>query len=300
MRLDRHTVRRAIYLLVLAAIAAFLYMLGAKPWLHILDRWPVSLAVMAITGLGIVVQTLSYESVVPDAYKTQTPGRLEILRIWALSGAVSVAVPVFAGFGTRTSLLVHSGMPLGATLLTSLRQAWMGVEYALLLGAVAALFIDYSGKLWLVCALFIGWVCALAFRLYAGRIKLSAQSKTGRLLEALATPVGVSAHKWFLVQFLLMGATYYVAFHGFGAPVGWAEALLLATVTVLASLIVLVPNGLGFMDVIWVAAGMQMNMPLAQSVAFALILRLSYLMAAALLWLAVSAVLRTHGRTVQP
>lgn len=296
MRLDRRTLRRAIYLLVLAAIVAFLYTLGAQPWVRILGHWPVSLAVMAITGFGIVVQTLSYESVVPDVYKARTPNRLEILRIWALSGAVSVAVPVFAGFGTRTSLLVHCGMPLGATLLTSLRQAWMGVEYALLLGAAAALFVDFSGKLWLASALFAGWGCALAFRRYAGKDKLTAQSRTGRLLEALATPVVASAHKWFLVQVLLMGATYYVAFHGFGAPVGWAEALLLATVTVLASLIVLVPNGLGVMDAIWVAAGMQMNMRLAQSVAFALTLRLSYLMAAALLWLAVSALLRMRGR----
>lgn len=295
MRVNKQTLQRTIYILVLAAIAAFLYWLGAKPWLHMLHHWAISLIIMGITGLGIVVQTLSYESVVPSASAAQAPRRLELLRIWSLSGAVSVAVPVFAGFGTRTTLLVKNGMPLTATLLTSARQAWMGLEYALLLGGVAALFIDFAGKVWLAFGLLMGWMCMVVFRIYAGKAQLSWQSKIGRLLEALSSPIAVAAHKWFLLQVILMGMIYFVAFHGLGASVSWAAALLLATVTVFASLVVLVPNGLGVMDAIWVVVGTQADLQLAQSVAFALILRLSYLASAALVWISVSAFLRANA-----
>ena len=247
---------------------------------------------MAITAVSIVVQVLSYAAAAPSGIPV--PGVLEVLRIWSLSGAMSVAIPIFAGFGARTTLLVQAGMPLSATLLTSARQAWMGLEYALLVGGLAALFIDYSGRTWLVAGLLVGWVCMVAFRVYASKTRLSSMSKVGRLLDALSSPIPAEAHKWFPIQTLIMGAVYFVAFHGLGASVSFAAALLLATVTVFASLVVLVPNGMGVMDAIWVIVGTQADLHLTQSVAFALMLRLSYLASAGLMWLAVNAVL--HAR----
>lgn len=293
MEHKKRAIQRTIYIVTLTAIAVFLFWLGPKPWIHVLEHWKVFLTVMGISTAGIVVQAYSYRSVAPTAANIPPP--LELIRIWSMSGALSVVLPVFAGFGTRTALLVQKGMPLTASLLTSARQAWMGLEYALIIGGGSALFIDYTGKTWLAFSLAFGWLCMVLFRSYAhisrredvDRYKNRFQS----LRNALSAPILLDAHLWMPVQVLLMGLIYYTAFHGFGASVDWAGAFLLAAVTVLASLVILVPNGMGVMDAIWVMVGMHSNLQLIQSVAFALTIRLSYLAAAASAWIMVSILL---------
>lgn len=301
MELKKRAIQRTIYIVTLTAIAVFLFWLGPKPWIHVLEHWKVFLTVMGISTAGIIVQAYSYRSVAPTAANIPPP--LELIRIWSMSGALSVVLPVFAGFGTRTALLVQKGMPLTASLLTSARQAWMGLEYALIIGAGSAFFIDYTGKIWLVCSLALGWLYMTLFRSYAHishkKVNDADQNWFQRLRSALSAPVSLEAQLWLPVQVLLMGLIYYIAFYGFGASVDWAGALLLASITVLASLVILVPNGMGVMDAIWVMVGMHSNLQLAQSVAFALTLRLSYLAAASLVWLVASGCIRTmqsrHG-----
>lgn len=293
MRINRRIVQRGIYITALAAVVVFLFWQGPAPWVHVWQHWLVFLTVMAISAIGIVGQAYSFRAVAPlGAY---VPAPSVLIRIWSMSGALSVVVPVFAGFGTRTVLLLQNGMTLPTTLLTSARQVWLGLEYALLLGGAAAVFIDYQGRFWFVLGLFCAWGGLLLLRLYAlysSDGMYAAHNQLQRMLNALSAPISIWAHFLFPVQVLLMSLTSYVAFHGFGAEIGWAGVILLAAITVLASLIVLVPNGIGVMDALWIGVGMHANLQLAQSVAFVLTLRLSYLAAATLVWILVSTV--TH------
>lgn len=266
--------------------------------MHVINNWKVFLSVMCISAAGIVVQALSYRSLSTTGKATPTP--LEIIQIWSMSGALSVALPLLAGFGARTALLVQRGMPLTGTLLTSARQAWMGLEYALVIGAIAANFIDYEKKNWVVAALGLSWLFMVAFRVFAQKSAICAknqsENKFQRLHQSLSSPITTTAHIWFAIQMLLMGAIYYIAFHGFGANVNLAFAFLLASITVLASLIIIIPNGMGIMDGIWVMIGIHSNLELAQSVAFALTLRLSYLASASLVWIFTSSYLYSTER----
>lgn len=287
--MNSRVVQRGLYIVVLAAIVIFLFRLGPTPWGHVWQHWQTFLAVMAVSAIGIVVQACSFGAVASQG--AQVPKPLLLVRIWSFSGALSVIVPIFAGLGTRTALLVRSGMTLSASLFASARQAWMGLEYALMLGAAAAAFTDFSGKIWLVLGLFCAWFVLVLVRHYSHRAHHGAvilNNRAQRIFNALSAPILIRAHLWSAVQVLLMGLSYYTAFHGFGIDIGWAGSLLLAAITVLASLVVLVPNGMGVLDALWVAVGMSASLHLTQSVAFALTLRLSYFAAAILVWVAVS------------
>lgn len=285
--------RKFIYITILTAIIAFLIWIGPKPWSYIISNWKVFLSVMCISATGIVVQAMSYRSLSTTGKATPTP--LQIIQIWSMSGALSVAMPFLAGFGARTALLVRKGMPLTGTLLTSARQGWMGLEYALAIGAIAAIFINYKEKIWLVAALGLGWLFMVAFRVIAQNSAIQKNNqpnnKIQRLTQSLSLPIANITHIWFATQMLLMGAIYYIAFHGFGADANLATVLLLASITILASVIIIIPNGMGVMDGIWVMIGMHSNLELSQSVAFALTLRLSYLASATLVWIIASSYL---------
>lgn len=290
--MNSRVVQRGIYIVVLAVIVIFLFRLGSSPWVHVWQHWQTFLAVMVVSAIGIIVQAYSFGAVASQ--DALMPKSLLLIRIWSLSGALSVIVPIFAGLGTRTALLLRSGVTLPVSLFASARQAWMGLEYALVLGAAAVVFTDYSGKIWVALGLFCVWLGLVLVRLYSHRSHHGVgalSNRTRRVLSALSAPILINAHFWFPVQVLLMGLIYYMAFHGFGADIGWAGAILLAAITVLASLVVFVPNGMGVLDALWVGVGMSANLHLAQSVAFALTLRLSYLAAAILVWLAVSLIM---------
>lgn len=283
MTINKKSAQRVVYILVLLTIAIFLYRQGAEPWRHLAQHWQVFLEIMLITGLGIIVQAMSYKASIPSTTTIDAPSTIDLIRIWSMSGAISVILPFLAGFGTRTTLLTQAGMPLSTTLTTSGRQAWMGLEYALLIGGLAAPFLDYVWKIWLAVVLLSGWGAMVALRTSSGRWKITPKTKFTNLLKTLSSPIPLSAHAWFAAQIAMMSMTYFAAFHGFGADLSWADTLALSALTVIASLVILIPNGMGVMDTIWVAVGTKASLTLSTSVAFALTLRLSYLGASIIL-----------------
>ena len=74
--------------------------------------------------------------------------------------------------------------------------------------------------------------------------------------------------------------TYYAGYVGLGAAIGFEHAILLATVTIMTSVVVFIPMGLGVLDALWVYAATRAGLSLADSVALAILLRTSYLSAA--------------------
>jgi uncharacterized membrane protein YbhN (UPF0104 family) len=68
-----------------------------------------------------------------------------------------------------------------------------------------------------------------------------------------------------------------VAYDVFGAPLTWSDAGLLSVVTVLASVIVVIPNGLGILDALWAWIGLKHGLALDETVGLVLLLRLGYL-----------------------
>lgn len=287
-------IRKILYFTILSGVVIYLYSLGRGPWDYFLEAWPIFFGVMIISGFGILVQAVSFQEVQPP--NTHRLPLVELARIWSFSGVVSVIAPIFAGLATRTALLVRSGMTLSVCMTTTIRQIWMGLEYALLLGGLAAVFIELQGAGYLAIGMVLAGVVMSLVRVY-GREKPLLFLKAKTVLGPLKDHFSARAHPWFVAQMLTMTATYLVAFNGLEASIGFQEAMLLSAITILASIIVLTPNGLGVMDAVWVFVSMKAGLGLEKSVALAIIIRLAYLAAAMLAWVLLSMAARVMSRT---
>ena len=102
-------------------------------------------------------------------------------------------------------------------------------------------------------------------------------------MDDLRAPVSLRAWSLFALQVPVMAATYFAGYVGMGAAIGFEHATLLAAITIMTSVVVFIPMGLGVLDSLWVFAAKQAGLSLADAVALAVLLRTSYLSAAALL-----------------
>lgn len=278
---SRDRLRRILYLLAIALVAAFLWRLGSAPWRMAGQHWHVMLAISALSAAGLLVQAMAFRLVAAVASRPALPATLAI---WSSSAALSVVAPLLAGIAARTALLVRQGMRLEDCAVASLRQVWLGLEYALLLGALALPFTGWELSQAVALPCTAGWLCMAGLRLYAARRQgPEPAGRLARALHALRTPVAASAHPWFILQIVAMSAVYLVGFNGLGAEIDMAQALALSSLTVLLSLIAFVPNGLGVTDAVWVVFARSAGVEIETAVAIAIVIRLGHLIAAAAL-----------------
>lgn len=277
-------VRGAAYLLAIVLVAAFLWRMGGDPWRQAAAEWHIMLLLAVLSGFGLIVQAMAFRLVVPD---TSRPQFTVTLAIWSVSAAVSVVAPLVAGLAARTTLLVRHGMGLSACAVASLRQVWLGLEYALLLSSLALPFTGWALSVAITLGCGGAWLAMLATRLLARNKRAGqASGRLGRAIDALRAPVPVSAHPWFVLQVLTMSAVYLVGFNGLGAHVTAPQAVALSGLTVVLSLIAFVPNGLGITDAVWIFIARGSGLDLEQAVALAIVLRLSHFAASACLAMA--------------
>ena len=286
-RESQRSIKRIVYIAIFAFLVIFLFNMGAAPWLLLVKHIHLMIIVMGIIGLGIIVQAESFRCVCPSGIAV--PPLWTISRIWAASATISVIAPVFAGLATRTILIAREGMPVSICLLASARQVWMGLEYAALFGGLVSPFLELPMKLYLSAALLSFWVAMLILRTvvitqYTNQNISDSETVYGRFVTALKEQLPLHAHIWFILQLMLMSAVFYVAFNGFGAELHWQLAVALSSATVLISLIAFAPNGIGISDGLWVIVATQSGMSLEASVALALLLRISHLLGASLLY----------------
>jgi uncharacterized membrane protein YbhN (UPF0104 family) len=284
-RLWPQRLRKGAYLVALLLVGIFLWRQGRAPWSEAIRHWQVTLLAMLSTGAGLIVQALAFRSALPASGGTIARGAIPLRRlihIWAVSAAASVVAPLFAGLATRTALLLRDGLSFAECLAGSSRQVWMGLEFALLFAALslpllpalpnAPLFALGAATAWL--ALFGLRQCA------AHGARMAGTHRLGRLMRMLGSRLPASGHPWFALQIVLMALTYFLAFGGMGVPLDLPTAIALAALTVILSLIVFVPNGLGITDALWIFVAAQSGQSLESAVAIAINIRLAHLLAA--------------------
>lgn len=277
---------RVVYLIILIGLIVFLLRQGVEPWRILIANSQAFIGVMAVTTVGILVQAKAFRLCLPQGSKPPPLSRL--VEIWAVSGITSLLAPVVASLAMRTVLLQREGIGLKANVLATVRQTWFNCECALFAGAIVLIAYPWPVVPYLGYGLGLGWLgfwlarkCLLA---YSGSyIKLHFPSAL-RIAYSPSWPTLL----WLSGQVVTMAANYWLVFFLLSAPLAWHESCLLATLTVLASLIVFIPNGLGVLDALWVWVGNRQGLALGESVALALILRFGYLAAAVLLWFGLS------------
>ncbi|PTB99135.1 hypothetical protein C9993_04680 [Marinobacter sp. Z-F4-2] len=159
-------------------------------------------------------------------------------------------------------------MAFKACLSASVRQVWLGMEYALLAGAVTLPSINLTHNKKLAIAFFVAWISLRVARktIYFDRLK-----------SMFTIPIRKRDEIWFALQILTMSLTFFVGFNSLGANIPFEMAIAISSITVLASIIAFVPNGLGITDTIWILIATQYGMDLTQSVSLSILLRTSHL-----------------------
>jgi len=273
--------RRIIYIIVLVGLVLFLIRQGAEPWWIMLANWPAFLAVIMVTSLGIFIQANAFKSCLPEENQNFSLHRL--VYIWAISGISSLLAPLIAGLAMRTLLLQREGIRLKASILTTMRQTWFSCEYACFLGAIVLVLYPWPAMPWLGYVFgfagFGSWLLRKSLLKY--QISLIIHYFPS-LLKAAYSP-SWTAFFWLWGQLIAMAVNYWAAYLLMGAQLMWHECFLLAAITVLASIIVFIPNGLGILDALWLWVAHQKGMTLGESVALVLTMRFGYLTAAMLL-----------------
>lgn len=275
--------RRVFYLITLLGLIIFLIRQGVEPWRILAANPQAFIGVMVVTMLGILVQANAFKMCLPQDSKYPPLSRL--VEIWAVSGTTSLLVPVVASLAMRTVLLQREGISLKANILATVRQTWFNCECALFVGTIVLIAYPWPVVPYLGYVLGFVWLgfwllrkCLLA---YSGSyIKLHFPS----VLRIAYSPSWPTLF-WLSGQVVTMAFGYWLLFMLMSAPLAWHESLLLATLTILATLIVFIPNGLGVLDALWVWIANQKGLMIEESIALVLIMRFGYLVAAILLWI---------------
>lgn len=290
----RNRLRGLVYGAVVIAVVGFVASQGAEPWKVIAGNPGAFFAIMAITGLGLTVQAGAFRACLLSG-EPRFP-LWKLVGIWAAGGLSSFVAPFMAGLAVRVLLLKRHGMRMRQAAAATLRQSLFNVEVALAVAAGVLIVNPFPQFAWLGWMLGGLWCAGIVTRRIAIRLAgtWATQSRL-RHLPRLITPLPLRTQPWLLGQVAAMALNYWAAFLLLGHPLTASEALLLAAITILAGVVVVVPNGLGVLDALWVWIAGQKGMGLAESVGLALVLRLGYVAAAATLW-AGSAAVERHQR----
>lgn len=273
--------RRVVYLIILIGLIIFLMRQGVEPWLIVGSNWPALLAVVVITAIGILVQANAFLTCLP--FNTQYPKLKRVIHIWATSGMMSLIAPLIASLAVRSILLQRQGVSLKASALATIRQAWFNCEYALAIAAITLILDPWPNAVWLGYGVALIWFSARLVRTWVPHQGWRWVGKYFPSLPRLSQSPPWAAFAWLLGQVIVMAVNYFVVFTLLGVALSLKESLLLAAITILSSVIVLIPNGLGILDMLWFWIATRHGLVLEASTALVLTMRFGYLIAALIL-----------------
>lgn len=268
--------RNLLYLLLVGA-ALVLVILWWKE-LHSIwvQHWGTFLVTTALMLLATVVQAHNFITFLG----IEVPRRA-FTRIWALSALANYVAPLQPGIALRIVYLTRRGVSLEQGLLATWRQLTVSLWIALAgLGCGLLMTGDPRGR-WPGAVLLLAWVCVPPLRqlLVAGLYRLQRPGwllRRRELLREASSTVSPIAVVGAAVQYLIGTLVLYWAYGSFGAPIGIGQALVLACVVYVSSIVAIVPGNFGFLEMLYVLGGHGFGMSVTAAAALALLLRLAH------------------------
>jgi hypothetical protein len=273
----RIRLRRVVYISTLVCIIIFLIIQGIEPWKVALGYWPVMLGVMVLSPLFIMVQTIAFRYCVPP--DVSVPNLPRLIRIWAVASITSFIAPLVAGLAVRVTLLKQEGMDIKTSSIATVLQTLINVDYAWVTGSILLILYPWPDFLALGYISVSTWLLFKISFIFLPNYQFLIP-KYLMILNEKFPKIPWRAQPWLWGQIAVMGLNYWLAFRLGGAPLSWHFSLLLASITILASLAIFIPNGLGVLDGLWVWIASQQGLSLAEGIALALTIRLGFILGA--------------------
>jgi len=205
-------------------------------------------------------------------------------RIWALSALANYVAPLQPGIAVRVAWLAHRGVNVSEALLATWRQLVVSIWIATLgLGIGLLLTGDPRGR-WPGVALVVVGVAVFALR----KIGLRMLDRLARprwvasrkeLLRRAATGITGSGVIGVIAQYVLGTLVLYWVYSRFGADIGVGQALILACLIYLSSVIAVLPGNLGITEAIYMLGGHGFELSLTTSGALAILIRVAHIAA---------------------
>lgn len=202
-------------------------------------------------------------------------------RIWALSAMVNYVAPLQPGIAVRVGWLAHRGVDVSEALLATWRQLVVSIWIATLsLGIGLLLTGDPRGR-WPGVALVVVGVAVFALRKIGLRMldRLArprwVASRKG-LLRRAATGITPSGLVGVIAQYVLGTLVLYWVYSRFGADIGVGQALILACLIYLSSIVSILPGNLGVTEAIYMLGGHGFDLSLAAAGALAILIRVAH------------------------
>lgn len=281
----RSRLKKVVYVATLVGIVTFLIFRGTEPWKSAFACWPVMLGVMLLSPLALMVQVIAFRYCIPS--DIPVPPLLRLTRIWAIASISSIIAPFIAGLAVRVTLLKQEGLDIRTSSIATVRQTWINVEYAWVAASFLLMFYPWPEFPSLGYISVTGW---LSFKLLCALVPFC-NIRIPRYLEIFTHKLPRLTRKaklWQWGQIIIMTINYWVVFWLGGAPLAWHNCLLLTAVTILASLLIFIPQGLGVLDSLWVWIASQQGMSLNEGVALAITMRLGVFIGTAIVYIVLS------------
>ena len=258
--------------------------------------WPVLVGIwqqQALTFVGAVIVMICGTFVQARNFlvflDAEHPIRLlRFTRVWALSALANYVAPLQPGIAVRVAWLSRRGVSVPAGLLATWRQLVASVWISLIGLAVGLLMTGVPRGRWPALALGAVWMVTFAMRKLwlRGLDRLQRPAWLARQKEVLhraASGIKSRGLAGVVLQYVLGTLVLYWVYSRFGAPIGVGEALILACLVYISSMVALLPGNFGVMEAIYMLGGHGFGLSVAQLAALALLLRVSSITSSGLL-----------------
>lgn len=248
-------------------------------WPQLVRIWReqgLTLVVAAIfMVLGVIVQTRNFITFLGEPLHLGTWG---LSRVWATTALANYLGPLQPGVALRVAYLSRRGVKISASLLATWRQLCVSVWVSL--GGLAI-------GLWLTGDQKMRWPALVLLVAFLGLAVLRSGSLA--VLERINRPAWVAHRKHRLrdaisgisvpgiigvvLQYAIGTLLLLWVYRRFGTNIMLGQALVLACMVYVSSLVAVMPGNFGIVDGIYMIGGHGLGLTVAESAALALLLR---------------------------
>jgi hypothetical protein len=293
--------RNATYVLLIAVVGALI----VTHWHQLATIWRdqalTFVGAMVVMTCGTFVQAHNFLEFL-DAPITVRVRRFT--PVWAWGALANYVAPLQAGgIAVRVAWLARHEISVSSSLLATWRQLIVSL-WVSLGGLATGLLLtgDPRGR-WPALALVLAWLGAVPLR----KVLSNALSRLSRpqwlvrrkdLLRRAAASITLRGIAGVVVQYVLGAMVVYWVYSRFGAPIGIGQAVILACVVYVSTIVAVLPANLGVLEIIYMLVGHGFGMSVEQVGALAVLLRVAHIVSNGLLvvWGAVA----FHGPRKNP
>lgn len=278
--------RNVVYLLLIVVAVALIVI----HWHQLAAIWRdqslTFVGAMAIMVCGTFVQAHNFLEFL------DTPTTVHVRSftpVWAWGALANYVAPLQAGgIAVRVAWLARHKINVFTSLLATWRQLIVSLWVSLVGLATGLLLTDDPRARWPALILILAWLGAAAFskllpEALSGLRRPQWLARRKDVLRRAAAGITLRGMAGVVVQYVLGAMVVYLVYSRFGAPIGVGQAVILACVVYVSTVVAVLPANLGVLEVIYMLVGHGFGMSVEQVGALAVLLRVAHIVSNGLL-----------------